>query len=76
MADGEEVTVEQVNGEGDGPGDSKDDEQSGAAPNEEVEEDLEEATCHNDEVQKEATYGTWGSRLRSRDGFELEKGEM
>ena len=58
------MTVEQVNVEGDESDDSKDDEQSGVAPDEEVEEELEEATCHSDEVQKEATYGTWGSRLR------------
>ena len=53
LADGEAVTLEQVNGEGDQPGDSKDDKQSGTVSDEEVEEDLEEATC---QVQKEATY--------------------
>ena len=66
LADGEEVTVEQVNVQGDGQGDSQDDGQSGVAPDEEVEEELEEATCHSDEVQKEATHGTWRSRLRPR----------
>lgn len=75
LADGEEVTIQQVSGEGGGLDDSKNDDQLEAAPK--VEEGLEEATCC--EVQKEATPGIWGSRLRpckARDGFKLEKGEM
>ena len=56
LADGEEVSVEQVNVQGDGQGDSQDDGQSGVAPDEEVEEELEGATCHSDEVQKETTH--------------------
>ena len=58
LADGEEVTVEQVNVQGDGQGDSQDDGQSGVAQ-------LAEATCHSDEVQKEATHGTWRSRIEA-----------